>query len=365
MTNAFAISMGFLGIFLFIAKNPTHGVSIDTSATIPMLGQHVPLVWWMAFLVLLCIFTVVANVARVAEMVGKTKLGLSGFIAHVGVAILMGGLIVSRGFERTERLFVQEGRPASALGYAISYKGISSETLRDKNSKAQFDIEAPDGSKFVADPTLYYFVEGGEEKPMTWPYIRRSISHDFYFALHPPITDAWSKPQLFLPGETRKVDEFTVTNGTYQMIGEPGQPGTKFVANAKISITEGGKTETYDVKPEIVLGGAGEGMTPRLSSMGDDYMVEMTRMDVATKGVELRIWLRHPLFPIDLYYKPLTGLVWLGMIILFIGGMMAAFYRRFRPNAGVAIDPEPEPVDDSSAPVDVPNKNAPIATAQS
>ncbi len=366
MVNVFAISMGIVGIFLFVAKNPNYGVSIDQAARIPILRTSVPLVWWMSFLILLCVFSIVANTWRIAEMVGKTKLGLSGFIAHVGVAILLGGLIISRGFERTQSFFVQEGKPASAIGYTISYAGISKDDLRDRETKAKFKIEAPDGTTFEATPGLYYYNEGGQDKPMVWPYIRRSLSHDFYFSLHPPIMDAWEKPVMFIPGETKVVNEFTVKNGTYKMVGQPGQPGTRFVADVTMIVKDKDeKAHEYRLHPEIEIGNAEEGMIPHMARIDDEFLVQMTRMDVATKGVELRVLLAHPLFPVDLFYKPMTGLVWLGMFILLIGGLMAAVYRRFKPNAGADLIVDPEPTPSESVAIDSPKNNAPIATPQS
>jgi cytochrome c-type biogenesis protein CcmF len=65
------------------------------------------------------------------------------------------------------------------------------------------------------------------------------------------------------------------------------------------------------------------------------YTVALNRMDAASKSIEIQVYYKDPLFPMDVYYKPLTGLVWLGTGIMTLGGLMAAFYRRNRPK-----DPE-------------------------
>jgi cytochrome c-type biogenesis protein CcmF len=42
-----------------------------------------------------------------------------------------------------------------------------------------------------------------------------------------------------------------------------------------------------------------------------------------------------PIYVLDLFYKPMTMLVWIGTGIMTLGGLIAAFYRRNR-RAGAA-----------------------------
>jgi cytochrome c-type biogenesis protein CcmF len=90
-----------------------------------------------------------------------------------------------------------------------------------------------------------------------------------------------------------------------------------------------------------------------------EFRVYMPRIDAATGGAELMLYFREAVYPIDLYYKPMTGLVWAGAGILCVGGLLAAFYRRPRPTKGAleaeiaeAIEPKPDPdQEDAPAPV--------------
>lgn len=336
--NALAITIGLLGCILLVVKNPSIGVQPDTSVTIPVLGAAIPLLPWMMFLLFLCLFSVIANTIRVLDLAKRSPFGTGAFVAHVGLAVLMGGLILSRGFERKESVFVQEGVPTRALEYVINYQGITGDDLMSRDTKAKFELIGPNNEKLDFRPGLYYFMEGNEQKPMVWPHIERHLSHDLYFSLHPPIMSAWESPQMIATGESKTKDEFTIKNNGVKMIGQPGMAGTRFVASLDVQASlhdpdsgdpKARKIFTYHAEPELKMAEGG-GLEPTMAPIGKDFLVALTRLDVASKAAEVQVMLRKPLFPVDLFYKPMTLLVWIGAGIMTLGGFMSAFARRFR-----------------------------------
>ena len=62
------------------------------------------------------------------------------------------------------------------------------------------------------------------------------------------------------------------------------------------------------------------------------FYVSLMGMDAATKAASVQVFFKVPFYPMELFYKPFTLLVWIGAGILFLGGLMAAVYRR-RPIA--------------------------------
>ena len=68
-------------------------------------------------------------------------------------------------------------------------------------------------------------------------------------------------------------------------------------------------------------------------------------MSPKDKSVNVQLYVNPPFFPIKLFYKPLTSLVWIGTGIFLIGGLMSAANRRLRKTPAI-IEPE-----DSNAPV--------------
>ena len=220
----------------------------------------------------------------------------------------------------------------------------------------------PGGKKTTIEPGLYYYSEGKEDKAMTWPHIERQLSHDMYYALHTPVTEAWSKPRMFEPGQTQVINDFevpyTVTYKGLRTEGELGTANAKFIADATIEIryklqdnTE--KVEKYDVSPSVQMGSNGD-LVPTTSPMGNDLRVALLKLDAATKSAELQVYFTKPIFPMEVFYKPMTGFVWLGTGILTLGGLISALARRRRKVAAVVeeevIEPTPQRTDNATIP---------------
>ncbi|HJP82411.1 MAG TPA: cytochrome c biogenesis protein CcsA [Fimbriimonadaceae bacterium] len=349
--NIVTISVGLTGLALFFFRHPDLGVAADPNRTTLIAGKiEVGTVYWVAFLVFLSLFAAIGNIWRIVESLKRSPMSIGGFVAHLGLAVFMAGMVVSRGLEKHAQVTVQRSRPGQGLGYVVSLRADPDPAkLTDRNNKVEFDVKGPDGS-FVARPGLYYTDSGDGPKPMFWPHIQRHGTHDVYFALGAPAMNYWDNPESFKVGESKTLKGVTVTYKGYDMIGEPGQPGTKFVGKVDIAYDK----EQFQVSPALSVSD-GPDMPP-----AGEFRVMMTRIDAATKGAEIQLFFREALYPIDLYYKPMTGLVWAGAGILAIGGFLAAFYRRPKnPKSGEPVEPEPQLEEDPNPD----NKDAPAPVA--
>jgi cytochrome c-type biogenesis protein CcmF len=352
LANTLSISVGLLGIAMIVLRNPTWGVHADERASIPFpFGVSVPLLPWMLFLIFVCLFAMVTNGWRMIELARGAKLSLGGFVSHFGLAMLLAGLIVSRGFERKEDHLVQEGTPTRMLDYVVELDRHTSE-LSDRDNKVLFQVSGLDGGKFTARPGLYYYPGAdGEAKPMVWPHIQRRLSHDVYFTLHPPAWELWESPATFETGETKTLNGATVTYNELTMDGEPGQAGAGFGAELTIEFESGNR---YEVTPIMRIGDGG--VEPGLARVGEDLLVSLQGIDAGTQAVVLQMHFAKPIYPVEMFYKPMTLLVWLGTGILTFGVLLSAGARRFRPRPGGAEQSLPsaadvENEDDAALPV--------------
>jgi len=327
ISSVMSLSAGLTGFLMLALTNNQIGVHLQGGETARMpFGGHVPLVPWMAFLLFCCVFAGIANAWRAIETSKRSSSSLGAFVAHLGFATLMAGLIVSRGFEQKASDYVYAGAPANLLGYTVAYKSLSGTSLEDRNGKVVFDVTSPDGSHFEARPGLYYYDKGEGQEPgvQTWPHVQKYLSHDVYLSLHPPVVKVWDNPLTLTPGTTQTIDKFQVTYMSPTSEGPLGQPGAKFGAKIHITTPDG----AYDVHPTVQV--TDSGLDKPLVAVGDNFLMYMDRMDAADHSVAVQLLFRRPLYPIDLFYKPLTGLVWLGAGLLFIGGGFSAAARRVR-----------------------------------
>jgi cytochrome c-type biogenesis protein CcmF len=103
--------------------------------------------------------------------------------------------------------------------------------------------------------------------------------------------------------------------------------GTTF--GAVIRLTAKGEDEEfhqYQANPTLEL--TENGVKPSLPSLGPDYKIAIMGMDPSDHSVQLMLFFSPPIYPLELFYKPLTGLVWLGAAVMFLGGIVAAWSRR-------------------------------------
>jgi cytochrome c-type biogenesis protein CcmF len=329
MFGVLCVSLGLVGIALFILRDPNWGVhmSVGEFTQLPF-GLKVPRLPWITFLLFICTLAAVGNAWRISEVVRKSQMQTGPFLSHLGVAVLMAGMILSRGLERSEKGYVIPGATTRLLDFTLEYQGHtklgSEKGILDRDNKVMFKLTNADRT-YIAKPGLYYTVsEGGEESEMVWPHIDRQITHDTYLTLYKPVTNVWEQPHSLKEGESKTENEVTLTYDRFEMEGEPGQPGTKF--KAYVTITARG--ETFKAQPYLEL--TGHGVRPEIVPAGSELSVVMPRIEAKDQSASFQILLSRPAYPVELFYKPMTGLVWGGTGIMVLGGFLSAWSRRFR-----------------------------------
>lgn len=304
---------------------------------------QIPTIPWTAALVTLCAFVAIANIWRLFETVRRSAVSVGGFIAHIGIATLMAGMIISTAFQEKQSVLLEEGDSVKALGYTIQYQGMSHPEqygLLNRDNKVLFSLTGPSNS-FTARPGLYYTMgDDGKPKPQVWPHLEHFAFYDIYFTLFAPQFDVWPEPIEFAPGQTQDPGgrDIQVTYKGFQMIGAPGATGTKFVADAIVHYQDGNKAwHTYEVHPSIEIGQN----APSFSPIGKDLAISLEGINPQNNGASLQVHFAAPIYPIDLFYKPMTILVWLGAALTFLGGIISAFYRR-NPRVKTPKPPKPQ-----------------------
>ncbi|MBS1714576.1 MAG: cytochrome c biogenesis protein CcsA [Armatimonadetes bacterium] len=321
------VTVGLAGLALFATVVSPFKQSINLSPSIQMFGREADpkvALAWMMVLFGTCVLVLVANLIRVVQTFRRSKMGVASFMSHFGVAVLMAGLIVSRGFEQKGRSVLMSDHPARILDYQVVYKGMTSDE-HDRDNKLKLDVYgSKDKAKplFTAEPGLYKVMMGdGQETAMVWPYIHRGVLMDTYVSLGQPQTNV-SEDATLAVGEKTRFGGLTFTYEKMTREGEAGMDGTTF--GAVIKVEGGGPTQT--VTPKFEIGGGEPKFHP--AQLDDNMELAMVGMNAADKSVTLRVQLKTPMYPLEIYHKPMTLLVWIGTGIMTIAGFFAAFYRR-------------------------------------
>jgi cytochrome c-type biogenesis protein CcmF len=317
------VTIGALGVIVLMILSKDHAVALNPDAYINMpFGYQIAQVPWMAFLIGICLFTAVANLWRLIEVRKKQSHSLGGLVTHLGLVLALLGLIISKGFERSEQIFVQESRPGYAFGYWIRYQKMTNTPLHREN-KIVFDVLSKN-QKFQAKPGLYYVQKPLKEpEPVVWPSIIRHFAYDLYFSLAPPIYEA-SNVMTFKVGEEKFFSNMLVSYHGIKREGEAGMLGTRFIANLKIKTTE----KVFHAHPSLEI--AKDGLDFKPAPINEDMVIFLQRLDAKDQSGSLQFYHLKPVYPMEIFYKPMTVLIWIGAGLLAIGGVWSALSRRMK-----------------------------------
>jgi cytochrome c-type biogenesis protein CcmF len=317
--NLFLFSVFIFGISTFILVKT--GMTLDGT-------QRLPAKQLIVFytLVYVCIFAIVANAHRTIERLRSKSGGIGAFVTHAGVAMLLLGLIVSRAFEKTDFdgvTMTQPGRLALLPDrtYLASLEKLPRpEQMSDPNNRLEFLVRnVSKDNEIIFKPNFYYEVEGGKPQPISRPDIIRRPLYDLYFVVGAPETEIESDIDL-TTGEKKTVGQFEIEYVEKTQAGEPGRVGTKF--GAKLRLTIGGKT--YAVHPEMEITASGPKMHPaEIKELG--VSVELRRLMATDGSATLSIISPELIFPVQLFFKPMTILVWLGAGLMTVGGVLSIY----------------------------------------
>ncbi len=312
-----------------------------------------------------------SNAALAYRVFRKKPLAAGGWIAHVGIGLLMIGVIVSNTYERTHRVLIVEGQPAKdVFGYKVAFEKMTGKSWPDRPLKPQYDREntiqlrvTPPGNEQSSDPEAHTFlinprwfvydfkVQAEEDvKTMRWPAIQKYFGHDFYVGLpsDPVFVYRGDDPNsqsggiTLQPGEKRDLGPYIL--GYFQQFGEPGKfMGVHLVLKPKDS------DRIIEAKPVLSFSGqnlyARNVAVPELpDEHGNPGAIYLERLDARTKAATLKVSLPGYegawAVPLEVTYKPWVNLVWGGVLIAVFGIFTAMVRRALEARRVEAVVPE-------------------------
>jgi len=286
-------------------------------------------------------FASMALVNNALKFVAKTRAGGwtsgGGYLAHVGISILFIGVLASSAYDQSVKLTLVEGTPLKVGDMQLTFERFlprSGET----RERAEVKIVRDDGSTWTAYPKI--FINERTRQLMVHPDIRTSLTSDLYVS-----------PLEYDPGDPGgRFAQLELTKGGQ---GEIGNLQVRFAGfdlekngNALAQMAAGGQV-TIAAKVEIVRDGATTELEPeyRFSPGGDASFPPVDlpgggRMALA--GINASAGTARFVFDgigaaaasparlsLDVSRKPLVQLVWWGVYVALVGGILA-FASRIR-----------------------------------
>jgi cytochrome c-type biogenesis protein CcmF len=258
------------------------------------------------------------------KIIVRSKVTPTAFIAHCGFFLMIVGIVLSSTGKTANLSLVKNGQSKNALGYELSYKGI--HKLSD--TKDRFDLILKKSGVISAVPINIEYSERGAVRS---PHIRSSLSGDLYISPGEVVSNTvtpvasmtergWAATPYAIPGTGVTVTLIGMQVESHlarlEYSSGKGMP-VEIVVSQDHPATVDGYTFTFD---RFVSSG---GTDMRTMSAG-------VQLGVTGKGITEKV-------TIQVSKKPFIWVLWLGTVLILIGGILAIM-RSVRKSNGLLPD---------------------------
>lgn len=278
--------------------------------------------------VLLASMALASNAKKTWEKASTGGLaGAGGYLAHVGVGIILLGILASSGYDRSSKVTLVEGVPQKVDGMSLTFTRFIPRHGRERES---MEVAVTRGrERFRVYPKM--FLNTRTQQLMVNPDIRSSLLADLYVS---PIEYIPAlPPRLELgQGESGSVGATAVRFVRFDLDVEGNAlaqmaAGRPITIGAVLQVTRGGRTDT--VRPLYRLDPAdGRVDTPPMPLPGGGaVMVAGINASARKVQIDLGGTANPASLAIDVTHKPLIGLVWGGLYAVLAGGILSTTSR--------------------------------------
>jgi cytochrome c-type biogenesis protein CcmF len=262
------------------------GLSLAAASTVAgiFFGASHPL--FIAFL-FTALFAFFSNGLKTIQEVRQRRFrAAGGYLAHVGLGLMLAGIIISSAYDRSQKVVLPLGEAKQVMGYTLTFQGV------DKPSPTAHEamlVEVTDasGKSYIARPHM--FRNPKSNQLVANPDVRMRLTHDLYVS---PIEfdpgkapDDGSTIELG-KGQSGTVGPFTITFNDFDMAGAHGE-GEKISIGARLTVRHG--EDTAKVTPMMTSGANGLEASPAMLPGGSGAAVELTGIDASSGRVRLQV----------------------------------------------------------------------------
>ena len=252
--------------------------------------------------------------------------GAGGYLAHVGVGVILLGIIASSGYDESTKVTLEMGVPRQVGDATLTFTKMVPRRGFEKEGMEIAVLR--NGKQFTVTPKM--FMNDRTRQLMVNPDIRHSPLMDFYVS--PIEFDPGQSALQLAKGSSGQIGNVTVRFDGFDLQAEGNAmaqmaAGKPVVIGANLEVTQDGKTSK--IKPLYQLNpGTGEVSSVPVSLPGGGALA-VEGIDASNGAVRLAAaGIKTPArLSIDVTYKPLIVLVWGGLWIVLIGGLLATVNR--------------------------------------
>ncbi len=134
-------------------------------------------VLYVAFL-FVSLFAFFSNLLKTIDEFRKKRIRVAGgYLAHVGLGLMLAGIITSSAFDRTEKVVLSLGEGKQVMGYTLTFKGVDKPTPTARDAM-MVEVRDAGGKAYVARPLM--FRNEKSNQLVANPDVKVRLTHDVY-----------------------------------------------------------------------------------------------------------------------------------------------------------------------------------------
>jgi cytochrome c-type biogenesis protein CcmF len=284
-------------------------------------------------LVLLSVFVVTTN-GYVAFKIMKKKPAKTGsYLAHVGIALMIIGIITSSMYSKSEKVTLPAGAfQQTDFGYNMKF--VDFVPRADGKDRAQIIVENDDGS-YEADPQFYY--SEYTKSYMLSPHVKVGIARDIYISpiSFMPAQHTNTEHVELIKNQAQDVKDFNIVFNKFIVGDHMDQSPMTVRADLTVKLNQSGYEKEVTVQPAIWMeNGKMKGNEVEIPETG--YKVQLESLDANEGKIALAIYggenvqeKPQDILAVEVSEKPFISILWFGSIIM-IGGVFLSLIERIK-----------------------------------
>lgn len=308
-------------------------ISILITALIVVFGGVTDIM--MILLTFASAFALVVNAEIAINIIRKNLKMLGAYLAHIGLAIFILGVIGSAAHSSEKTIDLVKGKPVEAFGYQMTFTGY--EPI-ENGTKYAFKIKMiKDGKEYSAAPIMY--IAEYNNSLMREPSILVTPTKDIYIA---PLgyDEGGSQSQTsslsIAKGSTVDYNGVKISFTKFNMspdVMKAMQEGKDFQIGAVITIEGNGKKEEVEL-----LRKQRGGEVEFTAYESKDLNLKLQLTNLSATGIELipstldaepdnKPQEKKEVLTVNASIKPFVNLVWIGVLVMVLGFFVAVARR--------------------------------------
>ena len=252
-----------------------------------------------------------------------------GYLAHVGVGVILLGVIASSAYDESAKVTLEQGVPRQVQNMTLTFTRFLPRQGQEKE-RLEIQVQRAGESPFFVYPKM--FVNDRTRQLMVNPDIRTTVLQDLYVS---PIEFDPGQPRLQLAkGESGQLGKLDLRFAGFDLNAGGGNAMAQMAAGGPVTIGATVEVTTADgrkttLTPLYRLNPAtGSVETPPMPLPGGGSLF-VAGINASTGAVQLETaGISNPArLSVDVTRKPLIQLVWGGLYIVLAGGALSTIKR--------------------------------------